>query len=249
MTQVHSPSGTPGDVAPILAHRTKRLFIATALLLVIIIADVCFVVIPMQTGTFRWATPIDTIGGRLHRNFGRSMLRGIVWGDQNTAQWNWESDERPLPADSEVLAIVMQPRIRETGLITPFVSVWNHSLDLQIPPAYGGMETENRLRREFAERLRADAKLGPTLPAWFIEQIATADGETTRWNWMLLLHDILFLPVIGALGWNTILLAIAGIHWFCTPRHGRCVKCRYDLHGLKADRCPECGTQIERSSQ
>lgn len=170
--------------------------------------------------------------------------------DGERARWLWKDDEavpKPWPDEwahfGEAVAI---PGTRADGFLTPFRVEWQHRISVFVDEAYGGEETESRLRREFADRLATDPVIGPRMPSWYWEKLATYPGVTVTYNWWLLAHDIVFIASLGAIGWLLLRFVIACGAWVSKPGPGFCRNCRYDLSGLKTDRCPECGTPISR---
>ncbi len=58
--------------------------------------------------------------------------------------------------------------------------------------------------------------------------------------WSGLAINTLFYTVVIWLLWSTPFAVRQCIHWH-RVRHGKCVKCGYDLRGAEHDVCPECG--------
>jgi hypothetical protein len=172
--------------------------------------------------------------------------------DGSGVRWVWDEEANPIPWpdnwDFPLANAPVLPRTQARGFLTPSRIVWHHRIGLNVPEALGGGATEARLRREFADRLSNDPVIGPRMPKWYWQKLATVDGVTSTWNYALVLHDILFVAALGMFGWQLLTLGRIGLQRLRGLGPGVCRKCHYDLSGLTADRCPECGTSIRPES-
>lgn len=169
--------------------------------------------------------------------------------DGERAQWVHETPKSQWPVNWESISgKVYLPRTSADGLLTPFRITWWHNLQLRLPDSRGGEAAEATLRREFVAKLLADPETRTRMPEWYWSKLAGEVGITVTYNIWLLLHDSLIVCAFGAVGWQLLSLTVLGLQRLRGPGPGFCSKCRYDLSGLKTDRCPECGTPLSSES-
>ena len=233
------------------ASKAKRAALIAVLLLVLLILDVSLVLVPDLAWSPPYCSSIFTVLGGAHISY--SSPRGMAIHDGDRARWVWDEEADPSPWpdnwEAQLSNRIVSPRTQARGLLTPFCILWYHTPGLVVPEELGGASTEARLRGELANRFSTDPVIGPRMPKWYWQKLATVEGVTITWNYALLLHDILFIVAVVAIGWHLLTLASLGVQRLRGPGPGFCRKCRYDLSGLTADRCPECGTQVERRPQ
>lgn len=224
------------------------------LLSALLVIDAMFVVAPDYAWTPPYCTMRSTLLGRVHSNYSSFFYQrsGVAVHDGTSAKWVWY-EENPLDQWPDTWVPLSNlnvgpPQTQASGFLTPARITWYHQPGLVVPEELGGEATEARLRLELADRIAKDPVIGPRMPKWYWQKLATVDGVTVTWNYPLLLHDVLFIVALVALGWHTLASIRFGVQHLRRPGTGFCCKCRYDLRGLATDRCPECGEPIHTAT-
>jgi len=225
-------------------HHAMWLWMLAALLMI----DLFVVTVSIRSISPPFCSHTTTLLGSIHRGQTWPAVEVVFDGAQARLVFDILRSEWPATWET-VTGKLNLPSTVNTGLITPYRTIWWHGWGLLLLDERGGEDVEKALRKDLVGTFRADPEIGPRMPTWYWDKLADGDWRTETYNYWLLLHDSLFAGVLTAIGWCVLTFAVAGAKWLRGPRPGFCAKCRYDLSGLRADRCPECGTAIREGDE
>lgn len=208
-------------------------FFLLAALGVVVAFDFWAVVLPAQGFRDPFTTESNTQISRHSRSFAKPNVQiapevtppRLLYGDEATRV--------PERGDRVVEAKITWPFPTEYGLFTPSIRGCQFSFQSEVP------ETD-QLRAAFVTRFNADAAFS-ALPAWCRESMVAPSGRVTRVVWGLFLHDLALLAAVLAFAALAFMALRDALRSIVHPL-GCCSSCGYDLTGLKADACPECGS-------
>ncbi len=170
---------------------------------------------------------------RTHSNYGNAVFVAPFAGS-----WQVLSSYADHASNSDNLVVVRF--LRPTHRVGVWHQVVETSHDLVTIDCW--QDAAKQLDR--ASRLSILAAIGqayPTLvPQPKIVFYASGGGSTKRILWLGVLGDLSILAALAAIVFSLVKLR-SEVRWR-TPGH--CAECDYDLAGLTADRCPECGGAV-----
>ncbi len=234
----------------------RRFFhpITSLLLLALLLADVWF--LPYHTLMGGYSTAGHFINHQLlNRDYPRGFRRrpqmsiirsadGLTLKDPDIDSMDAISRAR-LQEPRDVMDLTYSPVDVRMGFWAPTTHVQKHSILI----TFGENFTPDQraaARRMFVEASGAAEQLSFA----DFQTLATTDIDRTTTLWLGYIHNALAVAAL--------ILFLLSLRWVPqTPywirarigqrrlSRGLCPRCRYNLHGLRESRCPECGTAID----